>query len=265
MTDTTAPMKSSDNLDLLVNVDKGILTVTFNRPDQRNAMTWEMYEALQEACLATKDSAIRAMVLRGAGDRAFVAGTDIAQFTDFDGDRGNKYERQVAAILGTLRAVDVPVIASVQGYCVGGGLGIAACADVRVCSPESKFGVPIARTLGNCLSADTLGLLIELLGRARTVDMLLQARFLSADEVAESGFVSEITTDPDTTAQQIAERVLDYAPLTMWSVKETVRRLGTASREVEDSDIVHRIYDSEDFHGAVRSFLSKTPYTWTGR
>lgn len=259
---TTTSSAPRDNI--LIETSGGILTVTFNRPDQRNAMTWSMYEGLMEACEMTSDDTIRVMVLRGAGDRAFVAGTDIAQFETFDGPKGINYEKQISDVLARLRAVDVPVIAAVEGYCVGGGIGIAASADIRVCSAESTFGVPIARTLGNCLSADTLSLLIALLGQSRTVDMLLQARFLSAEEAHTAGFVSQVTDDPDTTAQEIAQRLLNHAPLTMWSVKEGVRRL-TDRAAVDDDDIVDRIYGSDDFHNAVKSFLAKTEYTWSGR
>lgn len=259
---TTTSSTSRDGI--LIESAEGILTVTFNRPEQRNAMTWSMYEGLMEACEMTSDDAVRVMVLRGAGDRAFVAGTDVAQFETFDGPKGIDYEKQISHVLERLRAVDVPVIAAIEGYCVGGGIGIAASADIRVCSSASTFGVPIARTLGNCLSADTLSLLISLLGRSRAVDMLLQARFLSAEEAHTAGFVSQITDDPDTTANDIARRLLAHAPLTMWSVKEGVRRLNDRPA-VDDDDIVDRIYGSDDFHNAVKSFLAKTEYTWSGR
>lgn len=250
--------------DLLIESSEGILTVTFNRPAQRNAMTWSMYEGLVEACDMSTDEAVRVMVLRGAGDKAFVAGTDIAQFDTFDGPRGVEYEKEIGSVLGRLRTVDVPVIAAIDGYCVGGGIGIAASADIRVCSATSRFGVPIARTLGNCLSTDTLDLLITLLGQSRVVDMLLQARFLSSEEALTAGFVSQVTEDPDTTAQEIAQRLLGHAPLTMWSVKEGARRLN-ARAPVDDEDIVDRVYGSEDFHQAVKAFTAKTEYSWTGR
>lgn len=259
---TSATSTSRD--DLLIESSDGVLTVTFNRPEQRNAMTWSMYEGLVEACELSEDASVRVMVLRGAGDKAFVAGTDIAQFETFDGPRGVEYEKQIGSVLGRLRSVDVPVIAAIEGYCVGGGIGIAASADIRVCSPGSRFGVPIARTLGNCLSTDTLDLLITLLGQSRVVDMLLQARFLSAEEAHTAGFVSQVTDDPDATAHEIAQRLLDHAPLTMWSVKEGVRRLNDRA-PVDDEDIVSRVYGSEDFHNAVKSFTAKTEYTWAGR
>lgn len=263
MSDEHAAVRTED---LLVERDDGVLTVTFNRPEARNAMTWEMYQGLAEACDAVDaDPAVRVMVLRGAGGRAFVAGTDIAQFTDFDGPAGVAYESRISEVLARLRAVDVPVIAAIDGYCVGGGLGIAACADLRLASPGSRFGVPIARTLGNCLSGDTLGLLIALLGRGRVVDMLLRARFIDADEALTAGFLGTVTDDVDATTAEWAATLKGHAPLTMWSVKEIVRRLSDLGGGIDDADAVERIYGSEDFHEAVRAFIAKEDYEWTGR
>lgn len=263
MSDEHAAVRTED---LLVERDDGVLTVTFNRPEARNAMTWEMYQGLAEACDAVDaDPAVRVMVLRGAGGRAFVAGTDIAQFTEFDGPAGVAYERRISEVLACLRAVDVPVIAAIDGYCVGGGLGIAACADLRLASPGSRFGVPIARTLGNCLSGDTLGLLIALLGRGRVVDMLLRARFIDADEALTAGFLGTVTDDVDATTAEWAATLKGHAPLTMWSVKEIVRRLSDLGGGIDDADVVERIYGSEDFHEAVRAFIAKEDYEWTGR
>ncbi|MCT2358329.1 enoyl-CoA hydratase [Brevibacterium sp. LS14] len=263
MSDEHAAVRTED---LLVERDDGVLTVTFNRPEARNAMTWEMYQGLAEACDAVDaDPAVRVMVLRGAGGRAFVAGTDIAQFTEFDGPAGVAYERRISEVLACLRAVDVPVIAAIDGYCVGGGLGIAACADLRLASPGSRFGVPIARTLGNCLSGDTLGLLIALLGRGRVVDMLLRARFIDADEALTAGFLGTVTDDVDATAAEWAATLKGHAPLTIWSVKEIVRRLSDLGGGIDDADVVERIYGSEDFHEAVRAFIAKEDYEWTGR
>lgn len=263
MSDEHAAVRTED---LLVERDDGVLTVTFNRPEARNAMTWEMYQGLAEACDAVDaDPAVRVMVLRGAGGRAFVAGTDIAQFTEFDGPAGVAYESRISEVLARLRAVDVPVIAAIDGYCVGGGMGIAACADLRLASPGSRFGVPIARTLGNCLSGDTLGLLIALLGRGRVVDMLLRARFIDADEALTAGFLGTVTDDVDATAAEWAATLKGHAPLTIWSVKEIVRRLSDLGGGIDDADVVERIYGSEDFHEAVRAFIAKEDYEWTGR
>ncbi|WP_026535116.1 enoyl-CoA hydratase/isomerase family protein [Arthrobacter sp. H14] len=251
--------------DLLVDQSGAILTVTFNRPKQRNAMTWDMYQGLQEACeRADADEQIRVLVLRGAGGEAFVAGTDIGQFTEFDGPRGVEYEHQISTILGRLAAVNIPVVAAVEGFCIGGGLGLASVADIRICNPSAQFGVPIARTLGNCLSIGTLSVLSELLGRSRTSDLLLTARLMPAEEAVQCGYVTTVTDDVDGELAKITGRLTNNAPLTMWAIKEGLRRLNGAN-EVDDEDIVKTVYGSEDFSNAVHAFLNKRKPQWAGR
>ena len=137
--------------------DGPLAFLTFNRPEARNAMTWEMYEALVDACERVDgDASLRVLVLRGAGGKAFVAGTDIAQFQNFsDRDDGVKYEERLDRVLDRLERVTKPTIAQVQGVAAGGGCAIAFACDLRVATPDASFGIPIARTLGNCLSAAT--------------------------------------------------------------------------------------------------------------
>jgi enoyl-CoA hydratase/carnithine racemase len=254
--------------DLLVRQTGPALWVTFNRPAHRNAMTWAMYDGLLAACrqaAATPD--LRVMVLRGAGGEAFVAGTDIAQFTDFDGgEAGVAYERRMSALLQELAAVPIPTVAVVAGYCVGAGLALAASCDLRLATHGSRFGVPVARTLGNCLSADTTALLVEHLGPGRTLDLLLRGRLMDADEARSAGFLSELAGDDeiDEVARSLVARLSEHAPLTMWAAKEVVRRL-RGTRTPDDSDILRRVYGSDDFAGGVRAFLAKERPAWTGR
>lgn len=253
--------------ELLVERDGAVLRVTFNRPDQRNAMTWSMYESLYEACeRADADESLRLMLLRGAGD-SFVAGTDITQFHDFtSGGQGVEYERRMSQVTGRLGQVRVPTIAAVSGTCVGGGLSIAATCDLRVATTSARFGVPIARTLGNCLSMSTHALLVEQLGSARTLDMLLRARLLYAEEARAAGFVTELCdpTELDDVLSSLTERLCSHAPLTMWATKESIRRLRLANLP-EGDDIVHTVYCSEDFREGVASFAAKRKPQWTGR
>ena len=250
---------------LLTEVRGAALHVTFNRPEARNAMTFEMYQGLAEACeRVDADAALRVLVLRGAGGRAFVAGTDIAQFRGFTGEDGIEYEKKIDEVLGALAAVDKPVIAVIDGHCVGGGLGIASCADVRVASPNASFSVPIAKTLGNTLSANTLRRLVRAFGEPRTASMLLTARRVDAQEALLSGFLTDVAEDLDEAAETLVERVAGGAPLTQWSIKENLRRL-QAGGEVDDADVVSAVYGSEDFAAAVEAFLSKTPMEWTGK
>jgi enoyl-CoA hydratase/carnithine racemase len=257
-----------DTPELLVDRDGPVLTVTFNRPRQRNAMTWDMYEGLYDACeQADADDGIRVMVLRANGDKAFIAGTDISQFSDFsDGADGVAYEEKIARIVTRLEDVDVPTVAAIRGYCVGGGLGIAAVCDLRIATRSARFGVPIARTLGNCLSMNNYSLLLHHLGPATTLDVLLRARLLTGEEAAGAGFVAELCDEDalDATVDTVVQTLLGHAPLSMWAAKEAVRRLRRAQLPDGD-DIVSRVFASQDFHRAVKAFTAKETVTWEGR
>jgi enoyl-CoA hydratase/carnithine racemase len=254
--------------ELLVDRDGPVLRVTFNRPEQRNALTWQMYADLVAACeVADTDSDIRVMVLRGAGDVAFVAGTDIGQFAEFrTGEDGIAYEEKVGRVVGQLASVRVPTVAAVSGFCVGAGLGVAAVCDIRVATRSARFGIPIARTLGNCLSMSTYSLLVGQLGQARALDMLLRARLFTGEEMQAAGFVAELCDEAelDACATSVVDQLASHAPLTMWAAKEAVRRLGQANVPNGD-DIVRTVYGSEDFHHGVASFLAKRKPTWQGR
>jgi len=262
--DTEVRAMSSD--ELVVTAEGPVLTVLFNRPGQRNAMTWAMYEGLVAACeRADADDAVRVLVLRGAGGTAFVAGTDIAQFAEFtSGADGVDYERKTTEILTRLAAVTVPTVAVIEGFCVGAGLAIAAACDLRIGTPGSRFGVPIARTVGNCLSASTLALISGHFGPARTLDLLLTARLATTAELAATGFLTEITDDPTAALAALVKQLITYAPLTMWATKTALHRLREAT-SVPDADIVARVYESADFHAGVAAFTSRQSPNWTGR
>ncbi len=256
--------------ELKVRREGAVLTVTFDRPDRHNAMTFEMYEGLHAACeTADADRDVRVLVLRGAGGRAFVSGTDISSFLDFrDGADGVAYERRITRVLNRLEDVRVPTVAAIEGYCVGGGLAIAAVCDLRVAARSGRFGVPIARTVGNCLSMNTMSILVGQLGPARALDLVLRARLLDAAEAHAAGFVAEIC-DPealDGTLAGVIDTLLNHAPLTMWAAKVAAARLRRASLPDGD-DLVTRVFGSEDFRRAVAAFSSsggrKAP-DWTG-
>ncbi|MGH3628051.1 MAG: enoyl-CoA hydratase, partial [Sciscionella sp.] len=172
----------------------GIGAITFNRPAARNAMTWGMYESLYEACEQVDgDERVRVVVLRGAGGKAFVAGTDIRQFAEFeDGADGVAYEARIDKVVRRLEAVRIPTIALIDGYAVGGGLSLAAACDLRICTPDARFGLPIARTLGNCVSVRTCARLVSLIGAARTLQLVYTAALLSVQEAREAGLVTEV-------------------------------------------------------------------------
>ncbi len=259
----------SENLKLSRN--GGVLTVTFDRPAKHNAMTAEMYEGLYAACeAADADDDVKVLVLRGAGGRAFVSGTDIATFRDFrDGADGVAYERRVARILNRIEDVTVPTVAAVEGYCVGGGFAIAAVCDLRVATRSARFGMPIARTLGNCLSMNTLSILVAQLGPARVLDLVLRARLLDAESACAAGFVTELCADDalDRTLAGVVETLLNHAPLTMWAAKVAVARLRRANLPDGD-DLVTRVFGSDDFRRAVAGFGSSgtgKSLPWAGK
>ena len=169
-----------------------VASLTFNRPEARNAMTWAMYDALIDACeQVDRDERVRVFILRGAGGKAFVAGTDIAQFQNFrDREDGLKYEERLDGVLDRLERVAKPTIALVAGVAVGGGCAIAVTCDLRVVTPESSFGVPIARTLGNCLSGSTYSRLVDLIGPAAVKDLMFTGRLVGAIEAHTLGLVN---------------------------------------------------------------------------
>lgn len=245
----------------------GVLHVTFNRPAARNALTWLMWDGLLTAVRrADDDPRIRALVLRGAGGEAFVAGTDISQFHEFtDGEDGIAYEAKLTKIVTALETVAKPTVAVVEGYCVGGGLAVAAACDIRLATPNARFGVPVARTVGNCLSMNTYSLLVHHLGPARTLAMLLTARLMDVEDAAATGFVSRVEADEvDATLDQLLTRLAGNSPLSMWAAKEAVHRLRVHNLP-EGDDIVRRVFASRDFKVGVQSFTSKEKPEWQGR
>src|SRR5947209_1281592 len=178
----------------LVERDGSTALLTFNRPDARNSMTFEMYEALHDACAALDaDPAVRVLVLRGAGDRAFASGTDIRQFLDFETrEDALAYEARLTRVLSRLAGMSKPTIAMLQGDAIGGGLFIALACDLRLAAPHARFGVPVARTLGNFLAPVSLCLLVAALGPGRARELVLTARLLDAEEAKASGLIDRI-------------------------------------------------------------------------
>lgn len=254
--------------DVAVTSDGPVLTVTFDRPEQHNALTFAMYDALHDACeRADADDTVRVLVVRGAGGRAFAAGTDISAFRDFtDGADGVAYEERITRVVNRLEEVAVPTVAAVDGYCLGGGLALAAVCDLRVATRSSRFGVPIARTLGNCLSMNSISVVAARLGASRTLDLLLRARLLDAEQAAAAGFVGDVCDDGDLDAAlaEVVGTLLAHAPLTMWASKAAVARLRRQALPDGD-DLVSAAFGSEDFRRAVESFGSGQPARWDGR
>jgi enoyl-CoA hydratase/carnithine racemase len=264
--DTTAQVSKDE---VLVSRDGAIVTLTFNRPEARNAMTWGMYQRLYEVCEEVDaDDSIRVLVLKGAGGKAFVAGTDISQFAQFKGaEDGVKYEKDGDKRSGRIARVKKPVIAQIQGYAVGGGFAITAGADIRIATPDAKFGVPTARTLGNTLSMKNYAMFADLIGSSRVKELMFTARLMSAEEALTAGFVHQIIPNAEIEAKvkELAEKIASHAPLTLWSTKEALRRIQDARPLPDGDDIVRKVYGSDDFKEGVRAFVEKRPPRWTGK
>ena len=251
--------------------DAPLAFLTFNRPEARNAMTWEMYEAVVATCdRVDQDPAIRVLVFRGAGGKAFVAGTDIAQFQNFNNrDDGLKYEERLDAMLDRLERVTKPTIAQVEGVAAGGGCAIALTCDLRVATPEASFGIPIARTLGNCLSGASYSRLVDVMGPGAVKDMLFTGRLIGGAEAHALGIVNRLVPaeEIETTVRALAAGVAANAPLTLRATKEMIRRI-LAKRRLpvgDDADVVEMCYTSADFREGVTAFLAKRKPVWTGQ
>jgi enoyl-CoA hydratase len=245
-----------------------IATVIFDRPAARNAMTWRMYEQLNAICGEIRaDQSIRVAVLRGAGGKAFVAGTDISQFLEFkSGEDGISYERRMESYLDALETLPIPTLAVIEGFAIGGGLAIASVCDFRIATTGARLGVPIARTLGNCLSISNYARIVASLGPANAKRMLLLADMITAEEALAGGFVLDVVApaDVDRHVLELCERLRKNAPITMRVSKEAIRRLLHAGLPDGD-DLVRACYGSEDFRLGVRAFVDKREPAWLGR
>jgi enoyl-CoA hydratase len=248
--------------------DDGIAWLTFNRPQARNAMTFGMYRRLGELC-RSPDPRMKILLLRGAGEKAFVSGTDIAQFRNFKSPKDAlDYEAFMDGVFDALEDLPVPTIAAIQGACTGGGAGIAAACDLRLGAPSAKFGFPIARTLGNTLSMRNHARLAALIGVARTKDILFLARLMDAQEMRAIGLLNEVTSEEGlyTRAKEVARTLLEHAPLTLRAAKEALNRVVRHwAPPGGGDDFVVRNYTSADFQEGVQSFLAKRKPRWTGK
>jgi len=247
----------------------GALWIRVDRPAARNAMTFAMYDQVAALCRdANADASVKAVVLSGSGD-AFVAGTDIGQFVDFkEASQALEYERRMDAWLGAIEEVRVPTIAALRGPVVGGGLAIAAACDLRLAAPSARFGVPVARTLGNCFSAANLVRLAALVGLGRVKELVLTARLIDAQEARAIGLVSEVVASEEaleTRVDELVTQLASFAPLTLHATKEMVRRIRARMMPDEASDLVALCYTSADFREGVAAFIERRKPVWKGQ
>ncbi|WP_420349063.1 enoyl-CoA hydratase [Pelagibius sp.] len=263
----SAPAPADKTEELLFERDGTLGLITLNRPQARNALTFAMYERLAELCRSPEDLGVKVLVITGAGEKAFAAGTDIAQFRGFTTDQhALDYEDKIDAVLGAVETCPLPTIAAIAGACTGGGAAIAAACDLRIATADLKFGFPIARTLGNCLSVSNLARLSALLGAGRTREIIFTSRLVGAEEALTAGLVSELLDDHSALmarAKDLAGILAEQAPLTLRATKEGLRRL--AQNDVEDRDLIVSCYTSEDFREGLEAFLAKRKPNWRGR
>lgn len=266
---TTEQPEAASGEDILYAVKHGIGRVTFNRPRARNAFTFAMYERLAAICEETNaDRSIKVLVLRGAGDKAFAAGTDINQFRAFSTPQDAlDYESRIDRVLTILEQCRVPTIAAISGACTGGGAAIAACCDLRIATRSLRMGFPIARTLGNCLSTANINRLAALVGPARVKDLIFTARLLGAEEAAAAGLLTEVVDDLpalERRAEELAQLIAGHAPLTLQATKQALARMRRGLSREEGEDLVLLCYMSTDFREGLDAFLGKRPPRWTG-
>ena len=241
-----------------------------DRPGARNALTFAMYERIEQLCAeVNRDDGVRVMVLRGSGGH-FAAGTDIGQFQAFtSGEQAIAYERQQDRVMAAIEAVDKPTIAAIEGVAAGGGALMAVSCDLRMMAQSARIGVPVARTLGNCLSIRNAQRLVNLIGPANTKRLIFSAALVPADEAVAWGLANEAVDDAGfgEHVQQTAERIAQHAPITLRITKEQARRIAKQGRVAEDAsdDLIVETYTSHDFHEGVTAFLAKRPPRWTGR
>jgi enoyl-CoA hydratase len=253
----------------LERLERGVARVTIDRPEARNAMTFAMGDQLRELARELgADRTVSAVIFTGSGDAAFISGTDIAEFRGFRAKDGVAYEKRMERVMRALERIPVPTIAAIAGACTGGGAAVAACCDVRIGAPNARIGVPIARTLGNCITIGNLARVAALVGLDAAKLLLLSGRLLDAGAAHRAGFLTEVadgSSGHGERALALAMEFADLAPLTLRVTKEGARRLRDAVPVPDDADLVRECYGSADFAEGVDAFIAKRPARWTGR
>ena len=255
--------------DIIIERKEGIVEAKFNRPEVRNALTFEMYEVVYNLCVeANETEEIRAILFAGIDSSAFASGTDISLLQGIkDGKGGIEYEERIERVVGMVERCRVPTIAAMAGACTGGGAALATACDLRIGAKNMRFGYPMAKTLGNCLSLPNSARLIFLIGPGRFKELLLTARLMGAEEAYATGLISEVVEPLDVLARarELAVRIAQNAPLTIWAAKEAVRRLHEQLQSADFTDVIEKCYQSEDFRLGVESFIKKQMPNWRGK
>jgi enoyl-CoA hydratase/carnithine racemase len=245
--------------------------ITFNNPERRNAVSLEMWEALGVIVSDfQQDDNIRVIVLKGAGDKAFVSGADISEFEEKRNSPASEeeYAKKSALGSGMLYQLDKPLIAMIQGFCIGGGLAIALSADIRFATDDSKFGIPAAK-LGLGYGYSGIKTLSDLVGPSHAKDILFTARFMGAEEALRIGLINRIVSrdELESTVRDYARMIANNAPLTVKTAKAAVRE---AIKDPEDRDLariakmVDECFDSKDYAEGRSAFMEKRKPVFIG-
>lgn len=249
--------------DVLVHRVAGSVEVVFNRPHRLNAFTGETYDVLLRLCADLQhDREVRTVVFRGAGDRAFAAGNEISEFTALaDGSDGVAYEAKVGRVLRGIAELPQVTVAAVQGICVGGGLAVATHCDLRVAVEGARFGYPIARTLGNALSAFIVYRCASVFGESLTREMLLASRLVDARRAYRVGAVMDVVAADrlDAEVAALTDGIARASANTLTATKQQLLRHSDALEvsPADDVERLERVYGSPDFREGVRAFLAK--------
>jgi enoyl-CoA hydratase/carnithine racemase len=258
----------ADNI--LVEHDCAIVTVVLNRPDKLNALTRAMWASLGDTVeRLSADDSLRCVIIRGAGEKSFSPGNDIAEFAT---ERSNKkqaieYGKVMHRTADALAQCRHPLIAQIHGICVGGGLEIAALCDLRICGQSSRFGAPI-KNLGLVMAYAEMAPLVRLVGPATALEILLEGRIFDAAEAKEKGLVTRIVPDDRVAAETLetAQRIADGAPLVARWHKKFARRLASGEPlTAAEVDECFDCFDTEDFRIGYAAFLAKQKPEFTGR
>lgn len=260
-----------DTHKMLAEVEDGIGWVTFNQPEKRNAISLDMWRALAVILESfQKDPEVRVVVMRGAGDKAFVSGADISEFDKnrSSAQQKTEYGKVAAAANRWLVKLDKPLLAMIQGFCIGGGLATALMADIRFATPDSTFGIPAAR-LGLGYEYEGLRRLNDIVGPARAKDIMFSARFMPADEALQMGLVNRLCSveQIESEIRLYAQQIAANAPMTIRAAKATINEvLKDPDRRDLDriSGLIDACFDSQDYKEGRAAFAAKRPPEFKG-
>lgn len=257
---------------ILARVEQGIGWLTFNHPERRNAMSLDMWQGLGDAVeLFESDPEVKVVVMLGAGGKAFVSGADISEFEQHRANAQQKefYSKMASRGQTGIAQMQKPLIAMIDGYCIGGGLALALSADVRFATPGSQFGIPAAK-LGLGYGYSGLGALARVVGPSTAKDLLFSARFLASEEALALGLINFVVepSDLETQVRSYALRIAGNAPLTIHAAKEGIRLFERYSTQADSSaiaNLVNQCFDSQDYLEGRRAFAEKRAPRFEGR